>query len=255
MSGSIRLTCPHCQRQGSTSASLKAGLRIRCPGCGMHFIYKPDPETDRKPQTQHATDIVAEEIRQNVNIRGLEIPMPAPAYPAERETSESAPVSTTQVSLIHKLQPDHGLPTPNSKSSLPAEAPSTVSPPPLPGRTTKVCVYCGEEILAVAIKCKHCGEIIDPVLRAAEEAKALVRQSPQIININNDTAVSTNVAILTHKRRSSRLIIIGLFLFLCSFPLLFLFPAAGAVLLLLGILLVLVGIAIQAVRAILSFFS
>jgi hypothetical protein len=43
------------------------------------------------------------------------------------------------------------------------------TPPPTPA--TKRCVYCGEEILAVALKCKHCGEILDPALRAAEEAK------------------------------------------------------------------------------------
>jgi hypothetical protein len=35
----------------------------------------------------------------------------------------------------------------------------------------KTCDYCGEAILIAARKCKHCGEMLDPSLRAAEEAQ------------------------------------------------------------------------------------
>jgi hypothetical protein len=40
-------------------------------------------------------------------------------------------------------------------------------PPPVPDAQpqTKSCEFCGEEILAVAKKCKHCGEILDASLR------------------------------------------------------------------------------------------
>jgi hypothetical protein len=40
-------------------------------------------------------------------------------------------------------------------------------PMPEPGKDTIACPYCGETILAVAKKCKHCNEILDPALRVA----------------------------------------------------------------------------------------
>jgi hypothetical protein len=36
-------------------------------------------------------------------------------------------------------------------------------------RQKKSCPYCGEAILAEARKCRHCGEYLDPVLRAQRE--------------------------------------------------------------------------------------
>ncbi len=39
-------------------------------------------------------------------------------------------------------------------------------------RETKACPYCGEEILAVAVKCKHCGSDLSQLL-ASEAAAGL----------------------------------------------------------------------------------
>ena len=34
---------------------------------------------------------------------------------------------------------------------------------------TKPCPFCGEQIMETAKKCKHCGEFLDPVLRASTQ--------------------------------------------------------------------------------------
>jgi hypothetical protein len=51
----------------------------------------------------------------------------------------------------------------------------------------KRCVFCGEKILAIAKKCKHCGEILDVVLRAAFEADKN-ENSKVFINNNNPSS-------------------------------------------------------------------
>jgi hypothetical protein len=42
-----------------------------------------------------------------------------------------------------------------------------IKPAAAPGEDTIACPFCGETILAIARKCKHCNELLDPALRAA----------------------------------------------------------------------------------------
>lgn len=59
-------------------------------------------------------------------------------------------------------------------------------------QTTR-CPFCAEEIIAAAKKCKHCGEFLDPVLRAQQEAATQARTAQPVININNHNNSSATV--------------------------------------------------------------
>ena len=66
----------------------------------------------------------------------------------------------------------------------------SVMPPSMP--TTQRCPFCDEEISPQAKKCKHCGEILDVTLRAAEEAKrsASVAPAPMVFMNSSSAAVA-----------------------------------------------------------------
>jgi membrane protein YdbS with pleckstrin-like domain len=65
---------------------------------------------------------------------------------------------------------------PTCQGAITVPKPGVVqSPPPVPPKHTKVCPFCGEEILAVAVKCKHCGEFLDG--RGQQKRPAAQRKS------------------------------------------------------------------------------
>ncbi|MCF7837980.1 MAG: hypothetical protein K9N49_05060 [Candidatus Marinimicrobia bacterium] len=54
---------------------------------------------------------------------------------------------------------------PDPEATVPERPPARpepkLPPPPLPQNKNRNCPFCGESILASAIKCKHCGEFLD----------------------------------------------------------------------------------------------
>ena len=91
----------------------------------------------------------------------------------------------------------------------------TSAPPPIvrgvlepkktlvPTNPTTNCAFCGEEVLASAKKCKHCGEILDVALRAADEAKRFAEQSnrgQQFIPAAASSSSSSTVVVINNHR-------------------------------------------------------
>lgn len=101
------------------------------------------------------------------------------------------PEPTTAIAVIPEAEP---LPP------MPISQPSLVvaQEPPAESRQQiqlRDCAFCGEEVLAHARKCKHCGETLDVALRAAEEARRDARESRRSrpVSVRQSTQVNVHV--------------------------------------------------------------
>lgn len=249
----MRIDCPHCGRAGSVPDGTVLPKRAQCPGCRGIF----DPSA-------HAQT-------------------PAMAPPAMRLPEPGAGIALDE-DLLDRPQPGRRTrpaaePPPTERAPLPMQhrrvetsrvepAPPAAAPPPEPRvlhvepRTTKACDFCGETIQLAAKKCRYCGEVLDPAMRAAEEAKrlALSGGGHQPIVVNNNVSASAAASAVASgdmaRRRSLfrqfvRFLIVATVMFIgggiwyaqAGAPL-------GAVLMVLGLLMIVVGTPIFMIRGV-----
>ena len=97
-------------------------------------------------------------------------------------------IPSTQIAVAPKTIARPVQPAPK-QDMVPATIPATEL------KHYKECPFCSEEIAHTAKICKHCGETLDPTLRAAEEAKRSRRERDSDRGRDSGTKVVVNTVV------------------------------------------------------------
>ena len=168
----IQASCPTCNSRFSAPDNA-AGKRAKCPKCSNAITIPDviDSPTNLLPPVRGA---IAIPKRQAAVESYLELPTPAPVphyKPPERIIAQVTTVTTQPIA----------------------------APVPVPEQT-RDCPFCGEAIKLIAKKCRFCNEMLDPAMRAIEEARrhAELIASRPATNINNNTAHANTTVVVRH---------------------------------------------------------
>lgn len=213
----IRFVCQSCGKK-LKSPDDKAGTKTSCPNC-KQVVHVPTAS----PTLAFTCALCGAALERPEEFAGEIMPCPQClqliAVP-DRPGQQALVVERGAVfGEVTEPPPAPKLPVPAKKRQVPVivepppyhdATPAMFIPPPvrLPQKQekeTKDCPFCGEEVLAVAKKCKHCGETIDVALRAAEEAKRAAEKSssqqPLVFMNAGGAAASSSAASSGDSRR------------------------------------------------------
>jgi hypothetical protein len=170
-----------------------AGKSAKCPSCGGIILIgqavqanndflppaRPSQPRDVPLSTKTSVPVV---VSQPAIPNPVAVSVPAESY----HPAPAAPPHSIQVSVSQPPAPPPFYP------AIQPAMPIAHQP------ATKSCDFCGESILATARKCKHCGETLDPAMRAAGEAMrmaemAMTQQAAPVYQPSPDIYVTNHM--------------------------------------------------------------
>lgn len=155
----ILVVCQKCKSK-LKAPDVMAGRMTKCPKCSIQILVEEDRNTENSSQ-QIKLDIPSlESSKVKKEKFSEEIASPNLAL------QNVQPILITQVNLVNQKPAQY-----------------------------KDCSFCGEEILMVAKKCKHCGETLDIALRIAEDARRVAENSnhsPAVSAVASTTVIIQN---------------------------------------------------------------
>ena len=155
---------------GNVEACPDCGARFRVPGAKQRQQHE-EQLAKEKAAKEESQRIAAEERRLAAEERKLEL--------AKREAQE-AEEQRKRESIVAKQEEEQRR---RELASLnPRHVRGEIVNPPSGRADLAECPFCDETISLRARKCKHCGELLDPTLRAAAEAQR-ASGGVQIVNM------------------------------------------------------------------------
>lgn len=188
----IKFDCPKCAIR-LTSPLLDAGEVDQCPTCLTKFRV-PGKEQRNAYEAKLAKEAAEKEAEKALRTEERRIAAEEKRLEQkERRLEQEEEHRRRQLILVRdeeerrRRELSNLLPPPSRGQIIEPIQSFGVTP------DTAQCPFCAELVSLQARKCKHCGELLDPVLRAAEESRRAAA-IPQIVNIVHGGNASANAS-------------------------------------------------------------